>query len=176
MKNENEEVWKDIEEYEGLYQVSNKGRVKSLKFGKERILKPAKNDGGYLFVYIFKNGKRKMCLVHRLVAQAFIPNPQNLPQINHRDEVKTNNSVQNLEWCTAKYNSNYGTHNQRSADKRTNGKCSKPVIQYEKSGEFVKEWKSTHDIERNLGYNNGYISACCNGKFNSAYNFVWKYK
>ena len=176
MKNENEEVWKDISGYEGHYQVSDQGRVKSLKQGKERILKPINDVNGYLRVNLWKNGDKKNYLIHRLVAMTFIPNPQNFTQINHIDEDKSNNNVNNLEWCTAKYNINYGTHNQRSADKRTNGKCSKPVIQFTKDGKIVKEWKSTMDVERNLGYYHSNISACCNGIFNSAYNFVWKYK
>ena len=167
MKNENEEVWRDIEGYEGLYQVSNLGRVKSLWYGKERILKLGRNIFGYLTVGLHKNEQQKTCKVHRLVAQAFIPNPNNLPDVNHCDEDKTNNSVQNLEFCDAKYNNNYGTRTE---------KCSKPVQQFTKSGEFVKEWKSLHDIERNLGYSSSNISGSCRGARKSAYNFIWKYK
>ena len=169
--NENKEIWKDIVGYEGHYKISNLGRVKSLKYGKEQILKNVKNGRGYLQVDLLKNGEEKTYYIHRIVAQVFLPNPQNLPQINHKNEDKTDNNANNLEWCTAKYNNNYGTHNQRSAEKR-----SKPVLQYTKDGKFVKEWKSARDIERNLGYNSGYISSCCNGKFKSAYRFVWKYK
>ena len=168
MKNE---VWKDIKGYEGHYQVSNNGRVKSLKQGKEKILKPVRDTKGYLAVQLCKNGEIKRCFVHRLVAQTFIQNPNNLPHINHKDEVKTNNSVQNLEWCSAKYNNNYGTHNQRVAEKR-----SKPVLQYTLDGKFVKEWKSQSDVERNLGYSQRNISACCRGKYKSLYGYVWKYK
>ena len=168
--NENE-VWKDIKGYEGHYQVSDKGRVKSVKFGKERILKPVRDTKGYLAVQLCKNGEIKRCFVHRLVAQTFIQNPNNLPHINHKDEDKTNNSVQNLEWCDSKYNNNYGTHNQRVAEKR-----SKPVLQYTLDCEFVKEWKSQSDVERNLGYSQRNISACCRGKYKSLYGYVWKYK
>lgn len=172
----NNEVWKDIEGYEGLYKISDKGRVKSIGYGKERILKPANNGRGYLLVGLCKNNEKKHFLVHRIVAQAFIPNPQNLPQVNHQDENPSNNSVENLEWCTAKYNNNYGTRIQRINEKNTNGKCSKPVIQYTKTGEFIKEWKSTMDVKRNLNYDQGHISACCNGKRKSANGFIWKYK
>ena len=173
----NNEIWKDIEEYEGLYQISDKGRVKSLKFGKEKIMKLQKDTNGYLYVGLCKNGeKQKMFLIHRLVALAFISNPQNLPQVNHKSEDKTDNRVENLEWCSVKYNCNYGTRNQRQAEKMTNGKLSKPVLQYTKDGIFIKEWRSTHDVERNLGFDQGYISSCCNGKFKWAYSFVWKYK
>ena len=168
MKNE---VWKDIVGYEGLYQVSDKGRIKSLWFGKERILKPGTDRDGYLRVSLCKNGKKKTYQVHRLVVKVFISNTNDLPQINHKDEVKTNNSVENLEWCDQKYNHNYGTINQRIAEK-----CSKLVLQYEKSGEFVKEWKSLMDVCRNLGYDKSAISACCNEKRKSAYGFFWKYK
>ena len=171
MKNENEEVWKDVSGYEGLYQVSNKGRVKSLKFGKERIMKPCNNGRGYLFILLCKNGNRKKNKVHRLVAKAFLSNLDNLPEVNHKDENKTNNCVENLEWCDSKYNINYGSHNQRSGEKR-----SKPVFQYSKDGEFVRKWKSTKDVERNLGYAHTNISSCCLGKRKSAYGFIWKYK
>ena len=176
MKNENEEVWKDIFGYEGLYQVSDCGIVKSLKFGKERILKPGTDGNGYLFVYLYKNRKKKMCKVHRLVCQTFLPNPNNLPQVNHKDEDKTNNKVDNLEWCDRKYNNNYGTRIQRINEKNTNGKCSKPVIQFTKDGKIVKEWKSTRDVERNLGYGHSSISVCCLGKQKTSYGFIWKYK
>ena len=167
----NEEIWCPIKGYEGLYEVSDYGRVKSLKFGKERILKPRRDKDGYLFVTLYKNGDHKTCKVHRLVAQTFIPNPDNLPQVNHKDEDKENNSVQNLEWCDRKYNYNYGTRIQRISEKN-----SKPVLQYTKSGEFVKEWKSARDVQRNLGYFGTYISSCCLGKRKSAYGFIWKFK
>ena len=98
-----EEIWCPIKGYENIYEVSDKGRVKSLKFGKERILKLGITTDGYLMVKLLKNGEKKNLLVHRLVAQTFIPNPDNLPEVNHKDENKENNSVQNLEWCDRKY-------------------------------------------------------------------------
>ena len=120
----NEEIWKPIEGYEGLYEVSNTGRVRSfdryvkysngqIHLHKGKVLSPIKDTDGYLQVVLHCNGKCKTIKVHRLVAQAFIPNPDNLPQINHKDEDKLNNCVENLEWCTAKYNINYGTRNIR---------------------------------------------------------------
>ena len=166
-----EEIWCPVKNYENLYEVSDQGRVKSVGYGKDRILSPGRDKGGYLLVGLYKNGERKWYLVHRLVAQTFIPNPDNLPEVNHIDEVKTHNSVMNLEWCDKKYNNNYGTHNQRMADKK-----SKPVLQYTKSGELVKEWKSTRDVQRNLNYNQSNISKCCTGKLKSAYNYIWKFK
>ena len=166
-----EEIWCPIKCYKGLYQVSDKGRVRSMKFRKERILKLSRDKNGYLKVGLCNNGEQKMYMVHRLVAQTFTPNPQNLTEVNHKDENKENNSVQNLEWCDRKYNCNYGTR-----IKKISEKCSKPVLQFTKDGEFVKEWKSTNDVQRNLGYFGTYISSCCNGKCKSAYNYIWKFK
>ena len=162
-----EEIWCPIKGYEGLYEVSDQGRVRSLKFGKERIMKQLITPKGYIRVGLRKNGYQKMYLVHRLVAQTFIPNPDNLTEVNHKDEDKINNKVSNLEWCDRKYNINYGTRTDR---------CSKQVIQFTKDGVFVREWKSTRDVERNLGYFHNNISNCCNGKCKSAYNFIWKFK
>lgn len=109
------EEWKDIKGYENKYQISNLGRVKALDYrrtGKEQIIS-IKNNKGYSEVALWKDSKRKMFMVHRLVAQAFIPNPNNLPQVNHKDENKTNNIVENLEWCTQSYNNSYGTRLER---------------------------------------------------------------
>ena len=161
-----EEIWKDKKDYEGHYQVSNCGRVKSIKFGKERILKPVPNSFGYLFVNLCKDGKVKAFTVHRLVAEAFIDNPNNYKEVNHKDENKTNNIVTNLEWCDRKYNCNYGTRTE---------KCSKPVLQYTLDGEFVREWESTAECGRN-GFNQGAVNACCLGKLKKYKNFMWKYK
>lgn len=114
------EIWKDVKGYEGLYQVSNLGRVKSLdridrkgRLRKGRILKPSSNGRGYLNVCLTVDNIPHTIKVHRLVAEAFISNPDNLPQVNHKDEIKTNNHADNLEWCTAEYNSNYGSRNVR---------------------------------------------------------------
>ena len=121
----NFEEWKDIPGYEGLYQVSNTGKIKGLprvtvqnQILQERILIPGVINNGYLQITLHKNGEHKNFLVHRLVANAFIPNPKNLPEVNHKDEDKTNCNSDNLEWCTRKYNLNYGTRNQRSAESR----------------------------------------------------------
>ena len=102
-----EEIWKDIQGYEGLYQVSNYGRVKSLHKG-ERILTLGRTTRGYSGITLYKHGKLQPFSVHRLVAMAFIPNPHNLPMVNHKDECRTNNNVENLEWCDSLYNSRYG--------------------------------------------------------------------
>ena len=166
-----DEIWCPIKGYEGLYEVSDQGRVRSLKFGKERILKPIRNTQGYIQVHLCKNGEIKKCLVHRLVAKTFIPNPNNLQEVNHKDEDKANNFVKNLEWCDRKYNNNYGTRTKRQSEK-----LSKPVLQYTKSGVFVREWKSTRDVQRNLNYCQSNISYCCNGRRKSANGYIWKYK
>ena len=111
------EEWRDIKGYEGRYQVSNLGRVRSLRDNhgnyREKIRATILNKEGYNYISLYKEGKIKMCLVHRLVAEAFIDNPNNYKEVNHKDENKQNNSVSNLEWCTAEYNCNYGTRNKR---------------------------------------------------------------
>lgn len=156
------EIWKTIEGYPN-YMVSNLGRVKSLNYGKEKLLKPGFN-GRYYFVYFCKEGKQKNYKVHRLVAQAFIPNPNNLPEVNHIDENKTNNRVDNLEWCDRKYNINYGTRTEKTR---------KPILQFTKNGEFVKRWNSGMDIERELEFNSGNISSCCLGKLKTCCGYKW---
>lgn len=169
-----EEIWKDIKGYEGLYQVSNLGRVKSLR--RNIILKQGITCG-YERVVLYTNNSYKNFLIHRLVAHAFIPNPDNLPQVNHIDENKLNNCADNLEWCDSKYNSSYGTRRKRISQRLLNNKNkSKIVLQYSLEGIFIKEWKSTRDAQRNLGFNQSYISKCCRGKQAYAYGYIWKYK
>lgn len=171
------EIFKDIEGYENLYQISNLGNVKSLGNGnsnnsKEKILKPTKNKKGYLTVGLYKDGKLKRHKIHRLVAQAFIDNPNNLPQINHRDEDKTNNHFTNLEWCDTKYNINYGTRNERSATNRINHpKRSKQLMCVETGVVY----SSTMEVERQLGYFQTHIASVCRGKHKTAYKFHWCY-
>ena len=162
-----DEIWRDIEGYEGLYQISNKGRVKSLYNGSERILRPGIDGYGYMFVGLYHDNIRNFFKLHRLVAQAFIPNLYNKPQVNHLDENKKNNCVDNLEWATAKENSNYGTRNER---------LSRKILQYSKSGDFIREWPSALEVERIFGIANSNIISCCKGRYKSAGGFVWKYK
>lgn len=176
------EIWKDIKGYEGLYQVSNTGKVKSLKrntnnqyCNKDKERKYY-NIHGYLQIILCKEGKKQSSLVHRLVAETFIPNPDKLPCVNHKDENKLNNNVENLEWCTYEYNTNYGTRNKRSSEKTRNNKFSRPVLQYTLNGVYIKEYPSIKEIERETGLNAGNICNCCNGKYKTAYGYIWKYK
>lgn len=169
-----DEIWKDIEDFEGIYQISSFGRVKSFKKCKERILKPGVAGGGYLFVHLCKDGKIKEMKIHRLVAKAFIPNPDKLPCVNHLDENKQNNFVSNLEWCDVKYNVNYGTRNKRTSDKLTNGPLSKQVGQYSLDGKLIRIWPSMIEAHRN-GFNVGHICSCCKGKRKSHGGFIWQY-
>ena len=159
------EEFRDIPGYEGLYEVSNLGRVRSLET--ERILKPSKNTWGYLFVSLYKNGIKKAVRIHRLVALAFIPNPDNLPCINHKDEDKTNNTVDNLEWCDDKYNANYGTRNERIAEKTR-----KPVLQFDLLGNFIREWPSITKVEEETGIWQTHISKCCLGLRHTAGGYL----
>lgn len=158
-----QEIWKDIPDYEGLYKVSNFGNIKSVR--KNKIMVPYSNHG-YLQLCLRKNNIAKTYKVHRLVAQAFIPNPNNLPCINHKDENPSNNYVNNLEWCSVEYNIKYGTRTE---------KTQKEIKQYDLDGNFIKNWKSIIEIERvmNIPHNN--IIYCCQNKRKTAGNYMWKY-
>lgn len=167
------EIFKPINNCEG-YEISNLGNVLSKNYnrtGEPKLLKPNKQKTGYYTITI----KNKLYLIHRLVAEAFIPNPNNLPYVNHKDEDKSNNSADNLEWCTKSYNNNYGTHNERVAKANTNGKLSKQVFQYTKEGELVRTWLSLSEIKRQLDYSLSPISNCCLNHRKSAYGYIWKY-
>ena len=190
------EIWKtavyDGEIYEGLYKVSNLGRILSLNYqntGKPGLMNPFDNGDGYFRVGLSKNGKTKKCLVHRLIAQAFLENPDNKPCINHKiegDEGKKINMVifnedgtinkekTTIEWVTYEENNNYATRNERAGKTNTNGKCSKRVLQFTLDGEFVREWPSLQECTRN-GFNHSAVCRCCQGKQKSAYGFKWCY-
>jgi hypothetical protein len=171
------EIWKDIPNYEGLYQISNLGRVKSLpknasnQYTTERILKPSQPKNDYCRVILTRNKKHKSFYIHRLVASVFIPNPNNYLVVNHKDENKHNNKVDNLEWCTPYYNQTYGTKNIRSALKRKT-----PIYQYDLKGNFIKKWDSIKEAQDTLKVYN--ISNCLKGqsRYKNVGNFIWKLK
>lgn len=185
------EEWKDIEGYEGLYQVSNYGRVKSLertivykdgrkKVIKEKVLHNFHNELGYCHVMLSKNGKLKRTKVHRLVAKAFIPNPNNYPIINHKDENPSNNIVENLEWCTYYYNTHYGTMIERVKQKLLNRvDLSKKVYQYSMDGELIESFSSTSEVERKYPqFKQKSVSRCCLGgqMLNGKWQTITQYK
>lgn len=174
-------MWKAIKDYEGLYEINDFGEVKSLerkvkkqdgyRTVKEKIICQKPNECGYPIVQLCKDGKKSYFAVHRLVAITFLDNPNNLPQVNHKDENKLNNCVSNLEWCTAKYNTNYGSRIERVSTKRK-----LPIQQFDLQGNLIKEWDSAKDIQDNLGYPTSNICSACKGRQKTAYNFVWRYK
>ena len=164
-----EEIWKTIEDNTD-YQISNLGRVKSLKYGKERILKNKQDTKGYEFVNI--NGKCPK--VHRLVASAFVPNTDNKPQIDHINTDRTDNRVENLQWVTNKENCNNPMSKQHYS-KGNKGKTAISILQFTKDGEFVKKWDSMNDVENILHFNHSHISQNCIGKRKTAYGFKWGY-
>ena len=189
------ENWKDIPDWEGLYQVSNLGRVRSLDrfvevnvFGKRKgkqikkgkVLNLVLHNGAgkhpEYMVCLAKNGKCKNMYVHRLVAMAFIPNPNGLPEVNHKDENSLNNVVSNLEWCDRTYNYYYGTRVERVIKSNRKSRQCKPVIQYTVQGEYIREWPSVHEIERELGFSQGSISYCCKFNGNQSHGYKWRYK
>ncbi len=168
------EEWRDIKGFEGVYQVSNFGNVKriapSRRHPTEHIMKKHDCGKGYLSVSLLYNGKKKYMKIHRAVAEAFIPNPNKYPEVNHKDENPSNNCVDNLEWCTHLYNSQYGTRGERI------GKAhSKAVVQCSLIGTFIRRWESISDVTEVLGFEQSNLCKCLTGKYNSAYGYVWKY-
>lgn len=151
---------KTLNGWEGIYQVSNTGKIRRLFKNKTRELKGVIKKGGYKSVLLKANGKYKCELIHRLVAKAFIPNPNDLPQVNHKDENKLNNNIDNLEWCTAKYNSNYGTKNERLSKTKTNNTYNMKPIRCIETGMV---YPTLHEAGRQTGINVQNISMCCKG-------------
>ena len=181
-----DEIWKDIEGYEGLYKVSNYSRIKSLGNGDsnasvEKILKAHPDGGGHLKVNLNKKGKIKQVFCHVIAAIHFIPNPDNKNQVHHIDGNKLNNHIDNLMWVTHKEHFNFHPDIHIKAGKAAaifNIKNkSKAVNQYDLQGNFIKTWQSVREIERELGYRHQNIISCCNCKphFNTAYGYIWKY-
>lgn len=175
------EEWKTVDDFDGIYQVSNMGRVKSIdhvvkngrgkRIAKGKILKPHKSCHGYLFVKTSKKFGSKHLAVHRLVAKAFLDNPYNYPDVNHKDEVKDNNVVTNLEWCNHSYNALYGT-------------CQERLLKYKQkkvnmidanSGKIIRAFDSMKSVEEELGICKTQISMVCRGKRRTAGGYIWEY-
>lgn len=171
-----EEIWKDIPGWEGFYAASNLGRIKNVRTGYIQKLYNHKN--GYVYCHLSKKGSTKVLRVHRVIAETFIPNPDNLTQVNHKSEVKTDNSVDNLEWCDAKYNAGFGTRIERIVEKNINHpNKSKWVIKLSKKNEILHFYPSTMQAERETGVSHSHIMKCCLGKKNyrTAGGYIWKY-
>lgn len=199
---DDKEIWKPVVGFEGFYEVSNKGRVRGVEhyvptFNKGtlyqqivygKILKPSQKSDGYLAVDLHKNAVRKTITVHRLVATAFIPNPDNKPCVNHLDEVKTHNWVENLEWCTVYENLHYGTGPERRSltlkqhwangeiHRRPNHKIKK-VAKYSKGGELLTVYQSFTEAVKALGIKgcDAHVCQCLNGQRQTAYGYRWEY-
>lgn len=182
------ETWKPIEGYEGLYEISDLGNVASLNYrgtGTRKNLTPKVNNAGRLWVELVNHKKKKCFLIHRLVASAFIPNPNNYPQINHIDENPKNNRLENLEWCTGEQNINLwlNNHPERRREPRTRkkiypnrvGRNKYPILQMSKEGRLVKSWGYAIEIKRELGFHPTSIWECCEGKRKTAYGYKWQY-
>lgn len=166
------EEWRPVPGYEGLYEVSNTGRVASLNYkhtGKRRALSQKAEVTGYKTVLLYKDGARKTKTVHRIVADAFIPKIKGMDFVNHKDEVKSNNNVNNLEWCNKAYNNNYGTRKETVFSK-----LRRPVVATLKDGS-TELYPSVNDAGRSLNKSSSNISAALNGKIKTAYGRVWRW-
>lgn len=184
-----EEIWKDIDGYEGIYKISNYGRILSLNYGaknhalsgKQRYLKTPRSSSGYHHVQLYKDGKSSTLLVHILVASAFVPNPANKAEVNHIDGNKANNKANNLEWVTRKENLEHAYAN---GLKRRNPRLgyvgrlnplSKPVYQLDKNGILIKKWDSSYDAAHEGGFNQNSIRSCAVGNNKTYKGFIWTY-
>ena len=166
------ERWKSIPGFDDRFLASDKGNIMSVNYhnyGRQRLLKKSLNRCGYEVVCLFYKGKAHVCLVHRLVAMAFLDNPQGLPVINHLNEIKTDNRIENLCWSSIRDNVNYGTRNARTA-----ATIGISVGQYSRDGQLIATYVSILDAGRNTGVDHSSINKCVNGKRKSAGGFVWK--
>lgn len=186
-----EEIWKDIKGYEGLYQVSNLGRVKrrrciipntgtkgnsGTQTIHERIMKLQTNKYGYLYVCLSQNGQQKHHTVHRLVANAFLSNPDNKPQVNHINGIKTDNTINNLEWSTGAENMIHAFKIGLKSKPSNFGNKSKRVLQYTLDGNLLAEYPSAMEASRKTGFSQGNISSVCRGECTQRHGYIWKYK
>lgn len=189
------ELWKDVQGYEGLYQVSNMGNVRSVDHEVEvtrngitfvvpkkgKVLSPTRRQHGYVGVMLYGKGGHatrgfKTFAVHRLVAEAFVENPNGYDEVNHLDECKTNNRADNLEWCDRSYNVRYGTGIERGHEK-IGELLRKPVVQMDMQGNVIREWESLTAVERETGMSKSSICNCCkkHRKYSHAYGYRWEY-
>lgn len=201
-QNNTKETWKDIDGYEGLYQVSDIGRIKALPrhrragnisyVQKEHMMTQFTNTSGYKYVRLNIGSDKRMFFVHRLVAGAFVENPLSLPEVNHKNEIKTDNNAGNLEWCTRCYNETYGTKRERiqrtkeilNSDyyalmkKNLNHSygAEKPVLCYMPDGTFVTRYSSISIAAQTIGDCSSHIAACCKGRRKSVRGYIWKYE
>ena len=168
------EEWRDVPGFEGLYQVSNYGRVRRIYNGKVKVMTQRHRGKGYLGVTLIKNGIKKDFYVHRLVAETFIPNPDNLPQVNHKNLNKEDNSVDNLEWVTnvdnMRHRLKYG------APVKRKGKNAIKIKQYLLDGTYVRTWDSLQQIQNTLGIHHSNISDCCKGVARQSHGYIWSYE
>lgn len=171
--------WKPVVGYEGLYEVSNDGRVR----GVSRVRNGVKTSGmelrqnmsqRYLKVKLYKDGSHRTLVVHRLVAKAFIPNPENKPQVNHINGDRTDNSVTNLEWCTASENQKHAFRTGLKDPEDTARATRKKVLQLDMNGNVIREWRSLSDAARELGLQVSNISHCCKGRIGSTGGYKWE--
>jgi hypothetical protein len=162
------EEWKPVKGFETKYMISNLGRVKSLSTNV--ILSPADNGNGYMRVNLYGSGKHHTKYIHVLMVEAFIPNPDNLTEVNHKDENKANNTLSNLEWCTHVYNCNYGTRVERTREKK-----SKPIAQYKLTGELVKVWNNIAEIRQAFNCSRSSIYNCLSGISKSSHGYKWSF-
>ena len=159
------EIWKDVKGYEGLYQVSNLGRVKS----RRKILKPI--NGEYLKVGLSKKGTQKTIAIHRLVALTFLEKNKKFNFVNHKDENKHNNNVTNLEWCSNVYNINYGSRNEKVSKNQSKYK----ILQKDNNDNIIKIWENIWDLKHNTKFETTNIRKCCKGQYKNAYGYKWEY-
>lgn len=171
-----DEIWKDIEGYGGTFQVSNLGRIKTFNYkntGCENILKPKKHNRGYLQIQLIKGNQNKTYMIHRLVAQAFVPNPSNLLYVNHRDEDKQNNAADNLEWCSSSYNTLYSM--KLHPERKRKISVDRNINQCDLDGNVLRTWENARTIHVQTGMSDWSIAECCRGKRHTAYGYKWQY-